>query len=171
MSAEQQLTPGDHLVVSRGLYTHHGVYAGDGWVVHRDFGPVRLESLANFARGAKVRVCQPKAGDFPPQTVLARAVSRLGEDRYSLLFDNCEHFVRWCCSGKAESPQIAAGVGAIGVGMIARQALMMHPAVAVTAGLAAYVLLDERHGRKLRKTLRSVSNAVSRHLPAFARAA
>ena len=170
MSADAGLQPGDHLVVSRRLYTHHGVYAGDGWVVHKNFGPVRLESLSRFASGAKVRVCLPKAGEFPPTTVLARAVSRLGKDRYDLLFDNCEHFVRWCRTGKAESPQVAAGIGAMGVGMIARQALMLHPAIAVTAGLAAYVLLDERHGRKLRRGLRAVSRSVSRHLPAFTRA-
>lgn len=171
MSADAPFQPGDHLVVSRSLYTHHGVYAGDGWVVHKDFGPVRLESMASFARGAKVRVCPPRPGDFPTATVLARAVSRLGEDRYDLLFDNCEHFVRWCRTGKADSPQVAAGLGALGVGMIARQALMLHPALALTAGLAAYVLLDERHGRKLRRTLSAVSKTVSQHLPAFTRAA
>jgi hypothetical protein len=171
MSAEKSFQPGDHLVVSRKLYTHHGIYAGDGWVVHKDFGPVRLETLTAFARGAKLRVCPPQEGDFPTATVLARAVSRLGEDRYNLLFDNCEHFVRWCRSGKADSPQISAGVGAIGVGMIARQALMLHPVVAITAGLAAYVMLDERHGRKVRRGLKAVSKAVSRRLPAFKRAA
>jgi hypothetical protein len=171
MSAEPRFQPGDHLVVSRGLYTHHGVYAGDGWVVHKDFGPVRLETLAAFARGAKIRICKPKAGDFPAKTVLARAVSRLGEDRYDLLFDNCEHFVRWCRSGKSDSPQVAAGLGAIGIGMVARQALMLHPALAVTAGLAAYLVLDERHGNKLRRALGAVSKTLSRHLPAFTRAA
>lgn len=171
MSAEPRFQPGDHLVVSRRLYTHHGVYAGEGWVVHKDFGPVRLESLAAFARAAKIRVCKPRADDFPAKTVLARAVSRLGEDRYDLLFDNCEHFVRWCRSGKSESPQVAAGIGGVGIGMIARQALMLHPALAVTAGVAAYVVLDERHGRRLRRVLSAVSKTVSRHLPAFTRAA
>ena len=171
MSAEAPFQPGDHLVVSRSLYTHHGIYAGDGWVVHKDFGPVRLETLASFARGAKLRVCPPKAGDFPTKQVLARAVSRLGEDRYNLIFDNCEHFVRWCRTGKAESPQVAAGIGAIGIGMIARQALMLHPALAVTASLAAYVILDERHGRRLRRGLKAVSTAVSKRLPTLKQAA
>ncbi len=160
--------PGDHLAVSRGLYTHHGVYAGDGWVVHKDFGPVRLESLAAFGDGHKVRVCPPKDGDFPAATILARAVSRLGKDRYDLLADNCEHFVRWCRNGKADSPQVTAGLRALGIGVAAR-ALMLHPAVAVTAGIAAYVLLDERHGRKLRRGLASLRDVVARNLPALAR--
>lgn len=159
---------GDHLVVSRGLYTHHGVYAGDGWVVHKDFGPVRLESLQTFGDGGKIKVCPPREGDFPASTVLARAVSRLGEDRYDLFSDNCEHFVRWCRNGKADSLQITAGLRALGVGVAAR-ALMLHPAVAVTAGIAAYVLMDERHGRKLRRGLGAVRDAVARNLPAFAR--
>lgn len=159
--------PGDHLVVSRGLYTHHGVYAGDGWVVHKDFGPVRLESLATFGDGHKIRVCPPKDGDFPAATILTRAVSRLGEDRYDLLFDNCEHFVRWCRNGKAASPQVTAGLRALGVGIAAR-ALTLHPALALTAGVAAYVLLDERHGRKLRRHLGMAAKAIARHLPAAA---
>jgi cell wall-associated NlpC family hydrolase len=166
MSADYQ--PGDHLVVSRHVYTHHGVYAGDGWVVHKDFGPVRLESLRTFGDGAKIRVCPPQDGDFPAATVLARAVSRLGEDRYDLLSDNCEHFVRWCRNGKADSPQITAGLRALGVALAAR-ALLLHPAVAVMAGLAAYVLLDDRHGRKLRRGVASLGDAITRNLPRFAR--
>lgn len=161
--------PGDHLVVSRGLYTHHGIYAGDNWVVHKDFGPVRLESLAVFGDGHKIRLCPPQKGDFPAATILARAVSRLGEDRYDLLADNCEHFVRWCRSGKADSPQVTAGLRALGIGIAAR-ALTLHPALALTAGVAAYVLLDERHGRKLRRHLAGAAKAISRHLPAVARA-
>jgi hypothetical protein len=161
--------PGDHLVVSRGLYTHHGIYAGDGWVVHKDFGPVRLESLQTFGGRAKVRICPPQDGDFPATTILARAVSRLGEDRYDLLADNCEHFARWCRNGKADSPQIMAGLRALGVGVAAR-ALMLHPAVALTAGVAAYVLFDERHGRKVRRHLSAAAKIVARNLPAFARA-
>lgn len=168
-SAKQTFQPGDHLVVSRHLYTHHGVYAGDGWVVHKDFGPVRLESLQTFGAGAKVRVCPPGTDDFPAATILARAVSRLGEDRYDLFSDNCEHFVRWCRNGKAASPQVTAGLRALGVGLATR-ALMLHPAVAVTAGVAAYVLLDERHRRKLTRSLTAVKNKIARNLPAFARA-
>jgi hypothetical protein len=159
--------PGDHLVVSRGLYTHHGVYAGDGWVVHKDFGPVRLESLATFGDGHKVRVCPPKDDDFPAATILARAVSRLGEDRYDLLADNCEHFVRWCRNGRANSPQVTAGLRALGIGVAAR-VLTLHPALALTAGLAAYVMMDERHGRKLRRGLSAIKKTVGRKLPAFA---
>lgn len=171
MPADARFQPGDHLVVSRHLYTHHGIYAGDGWVVHKDFGPVRLDPLRGFARGSKIRVRPAQPGDFPGPTVLARAVSRLGENRYDLLFDNCEHFVRWCRAGTAESPQVAAGMGAVGIGLLARQALMLHPALAVTAGLAAYVLLDERHARKLGRALGGVQTSVSRSWRAVRRAA
>jgi len=35
-----------------------------------------------------------------------RAYSRLGEDDYHILFNNCEHFVSWCISGVHSSEQI-----------------------------------------------------------------
>lgn len=41
----------------------------------------------------------------PAQTV-ARARSRLGEERYSLPFNNCEHFAVWCKTGVHESHQV-----------------------------------------------------------------
>lgn len=32
---------------------------------------------------------------------MLRALSRLGEEKYHLITNNCEHFVRWCRSGSA----------------------------------------------------------------------
>ena len=37
--------------------------------------------------------------------VVARACSRLGEDAYDVLRNNCEHFCSWCLIGAARSPQ------------------------------------------------------------------
>jgi hypothetical protein len=37
-----------------------------------------------------------------------RARSRLGERRYDLLRNNCEHFCSWCQDGEARSAQVAA---------------------------------------------------------------
>ena len=52
-----------HIVVSRTWYAHHGIYVGDGKVVHyrglsRSLraGPVEEVSLAEFARGRPIRV-------------------------------------------------------------------------------------------------------------------
>ena len=143
-----ELYPGAHLAVSRGLYTHHGIYAGDDYVLHKDFGPVRLDTLAYFARGRAAKIVPAAAGDFAPAIVLARALSRLGEKtRYCPLRDNCEHFVTWCRNGKAESTQVKRGLRAAGVGFAARNIFPVHPlaglGIAAVAGIGAYFLLDD----------------------------
>lgn len=45
---------------------------------------------------------------FGPARSVARARSRLGESRYSLVFNNCEHFVNWCIEGESRSQQVEA---------------------------------------------------------------
>jgi len=41
----------------------------------------------------------------PPETV-ERAQSRLGEEKYNLFSNNCEHFAVWCKTGVSESFQV-----------------------------------------------------------------
>jgi hypothetical protein len=38
--------------------------------------------------------------------VVARARSRLGEERYRTLSNNCEHFCTWCIHGENRSCQV-----------------------------------------------------------------
>jgi hypothetical protein len=38
--------------------------------------------------------------------VMRRARSRLGENRYGLLRNNCEHFCEWCVQGVPRSLQV-----------------------------------------------------------------
>jgi hypothetical protein len=40
------------------------------------------------------------------QDIVNRARSRLGENRYRLLTNNCEHFSEWSRFGTSRSPQI-----------------------------------------------------------------
>jgi Lecithin retinol acyltransferase len=40
--------------------------------------------------------------------VVHRARSRVGEDGYRLLTNNCEHFCEWCLSGQHRSYQVDA---------------------------------------------------------------
>jgi hypothetical protein len=35
-----------------------------------------------------------------------RARARLGEDRYNVLTNNCEHFCEWCVQGEPRSHQV-----------------------------------------------------------------
>lgn len=42
----------------------------------------------------------------PSETVVQRAKTRVGEHSYNLLTNNCEHFARWCVTGKHCSFQV-----------------------------------------------------------------
>jgi len=94
-------------------YTHHGIHVGDGKVVH--YGalmfnvirrPVEEVSLAAFAEGRPVFVVTHCESAFEVAEVIRRARSRLGEKRYRLLSNNCEHFVEWCLHDEHRSFQV-----------------------------------------------------------------
>lgn len=42
---------------------------------------------------------------------MRRARSRLGEDRYRLTTNNCEHFCAWCITGDSRSDQVDCWLG------------------------------------------------------------
>jgi hypothetical protein len=44
---------------------------------------------------------------YSHEAVVVRAESRLGEEGYDLIFNNCEHFATWCKAGIHESKQSA----------------------------------------------------------------
>jgi hypothetical protein len=101
-----------HLVTPRAFYTHHGIYVGNGRVVHyrgleRGWrrGPVEEVSLKRFARGRSVSV-RHDSRRFGRNEVVARARSRLGELGYRLLTNNCEHFCAWALQGESRSRQV-----------------------------------------------------------------
>jgi Lecithin retinol acyltransferase len=101
-----------HLVTSRALYTHHGIYVGNGHVIHYSGlanglrrGPVECISLERFARGRSIRVrCDSRC--FSRCEVVKRARSRLGECRYHVLTNNCEHFCAWALRDEGRSAQV-----------------------------------------------------------------
>ena len=104
---------GSHLVTPWHGYTHHGIYVGDGNVVH--YGalmydlirkPVEEVSMAAFAEGRPVFVVTHCEGSFESGEVIRRARSRLGEKKYRLLSNNCEHFVEWCLHDRHRSFQV-----------------------------------------------------------------
>ncbi|HMI75116.1 MAG TPA: lecithin retinol acyltransferase family protein [Steroidobacteraceae bacterium] len=106
---------GSHLVTPRRGYLHHGIYAGARKVVHYSGlahglrrGPVEEVSFAHFARAQRIWVRSDAPSDFGVQEVVRRARSRVGENRYRLLTNNCEHFCEWCLHGTARSFQVEA---------------------------------------------------------------
>ena len=101
-----------HLVTPRTLYSHHGIYMGGGRVIHYAGlayglwrGPVEDVSLARFARGHSIRI-RLETTRFDSRQAVERARSRLGERRYRLLTNNCEHFCAWVLRGESCSMQV-----------------------------------------------------------------
>ena len=115
---EQEPPLGSHLVTPRRGYLHHGIYVGARKIVHYAGlahglrrGPVEEVPFAHFARGQRVLVRSKAPSDFDVREVICRARSRVGEDRYRLLTNNCEHFCEWCLRGTARSFQVEAWLG------------------------------------------------------------
>jgi hypothetical protein len=101
-----------HLVTPRTLYWHHGIYVGGGRVIHYAGlaygicrGPVEDVPLERFARGHGIRI-RSDAPRFDCRQAVERARSRLGERRYRLLTNNCEHFCAWVLRGESCSTQV-----------------------------------------------------------------
>ncbi|WP_423192228.1 lecithin retinol acyltransferase family protein [Cupriavidus sp. H18C2] len=110
---DEAYQPGAHLVTERNGYAHHGIYVGQGRVIHYagfcqalHAGPVEETSLEQFAQGHGVTVRNQPCARYLGQEAVARARSRLGENRYHLLTNNCEHFCTWCLLGQARSEQV-----------------------------------------------------------------
>ena len=111
--AEYAIALGAHIVSERDGYSHHGIYAGNGQVIHyggfhHSIGrrPVESISLRSFAAGKRVGVQSEPHALYRGMDAVARARSRLGEDRYRILTNNCEHFCTWCVQGVARSEQV-----------------------------------------------------------------
>jgi Lecithin retinol acyltransferase len=104
---------GAHVVTPRYGFTHHGIYVGRGRVVQygglsRGFrlGPVEEVSVMQFAQGRPMSIRAGEFGGRDRPEVVCRARSRLGEDRYHLLTNNCEHLCEWCVRGQHRSYQV-----------------------------------------------------------------
>lgn len=148
---------GDHIKVWRSFYWHHGIDCGDGTVVHLSGEPtrpfdavVRCVAREEFLRGGEARVV-PHREPLPIETAVARALGCLGQRGYSVVWNNCEHFVRWCVVGRHESKQVRSAInGSVALGavgtvftMLARRhgLLLLGGAVPLVAPLSAALLV------------------------------
>ena len=127
--------PGDLLVFPSCYYDHYGVCIGDNLVVgYGGHGATISQQKLN----AKV-VIAPLHGDYyihkdspildeHRRKVVKRAKSMVGKGDYSLLFNNCETFGKWCLNGLTTvSSQVIAGIKA---------------AAAASTGIAATALMS-----------------------------
>lgn len=111
--ANEEPPLGSHLVTPRRGFDHHGIYVGDGNVVQYGSGirglrqgQVEEVPLARFARAHTIWVRVHTAPRFDGAEVTDRARSRIGEDRYRLLTNNCEHLCEWCVRDEHRSYQV-----------------------------------------------------------------
>ena len=156
----------DHLFVDCGAYSHHGIYIGNGRVIHFDSTAAR--KILGTVNGAPPRIVEVSLDEFAgdseihirvyddpstlrtPEETVIRAQSKLGERGYDLALNNCEHFAVWCKTGESNSTQVdsackVVSAGAAGVAMgtaIIRSAKLLpvpYKFVAYTAGAAVAV--------------------------------
>lgn len=113
LGLEEEPPLGAHLITLRRGYSHHGVYVGRGRVVHYaglsgfwQCGPVEEVLLSQFATGHTVWIVEHDESPYSPEEIVWRARSRLGENEYRLLTNNCEHFCNWCLNGISHSAQV-----------------------------------------------------------------
>ncbi|KAK7093759.1 phospholipase A and acyltransferase 3-like [Littorina saxatilis] len=149
----QELEPGDLIEFPREYYSHWAVYIGDKKVVHlagdendgingqidadklmtisgQRFGKalVKVENFWNVVDGSRARKNNNKDGKHPPlskQEIVENALSKIGRIGYNVLFDNCEHFAKWCRYGLNKSDQVDTFLTFAAVGT----------AIATTAGI------------------------------------
>ena len=98
---------GAHLIVKHFGYTHHGIYAGRGRVIHYSgFAhlfkkhPIEITSIENFSHGRKITVNQYQAPKYKGRKVVRRMRSRMHENNYHLIINNCEHLCTWAITGE-----------------------------------------------------------------------
>ncbi|WP_407647863.1 lecithin retinol acyltransferase family protein [Acinetobacter rathckeae] len=104
---------GSHLIVKHLGYSHHGIYAGRGRVIHYSgFAhlfkkrPIELTQFWQFSHGKHVYIRTYKNPKFSGKAVVRRMRSRMHENQYHLIINNCEHLCSWAITGIESSPQV-----------------------------------------------------------------
>ena len=105
---------GDHLAVKRqhGLFNHHGIDLGNAVVAHYLEGrEIIISPLKEFSKNQPIHLIKYNEVEISPKEItVSRALSRVGEQNYNLLFNNCEHFASWCKTGRHRSGQVDSAV-------------------------------------------------------------
>lgn len=104
---------GAHLIVKHFGYSHHGIYAGRGRVIHYSgFAhlfkkhPIEITSIEQFSFGKPIKVQHYDQPKYTGRKVVRRMRSRMHENNYHLIINNCEHLCTWAITGIESSPQV-----------------------------------------------------------------
>ncbi len=116
------MSRGDHIKVQRFGYWHHGIDLGEERVIHfcgelgqKSNAQIKVSTLDDFLMNGKLCIVE-YSSCFDAETVITSAESLLGQKDYSLFFNNCEHFARYCKIGEKKSEQVDAAVTGISAG-------------------------------------------------------
>jgi hypothetical protein len=111
---------GAHIRVQIQSIYHHGIYIGNDEVIQfgllndmlkpKEEVRVLVSSIEEFLQGGflEVRVFDRKERKIKNDDlkIVEIAKSKLGEDGYDIVHNNCEHFANFCIFNKKESKQI-----------------------------------------------------------------
>jgi hypothetical protein len=112
--------PGDPVRVKVEFYHHYGIFVSEDSVIQFGLpdGPSRPASeirvlssdVYTFLQGGNLEVGTPDRQERkklrPASQVIAYAQSKLGQDGYNLLHNNCEHFMNECLYGEPSSDTV-----------------------------------------------------------------
>jgi cell wall-associated NlpC family hydrolase len=117
--SEKDLNRGDHIYVGRLVYSHHGIYTGNGTAIHytgeekeKKDPRIRETAIEDFLKDGRLKRRTYK-NRLPPSETLSWAKKHLSTNSYSLAFNNCEHFATYCATGKSKSRQLREAVGGL----------------------------------------------------------
>ncbi|WP_043973764.1 MULTISPECIES: lecithin retinol acyltransferase family protein [Acinetobacter] len=167
---------GAHLIVKHFGYSHHGIYAGRGRVIHYSgFAhifkkhPIEMTTIQRFARDKPIYIRNYPSPRYKAKTVVRRMRSRMHENHYHLIINNCEHLCTWAITGVESSTQVErmqrrlATIGYVSSIMSYMNGLMLTVATACFAivlyikmmlrrqakkSVPAYLQLKEKHSKK-----------------------
>ena len=103
---------GAHLIVKHLGYSHHGIYAERssyslfGPRTFHQKRPIEITSLDAFSHGKKIHVRSYDAPRYRGKVVVRRMRSRMHENHYHLIINNCEHLCSWAITGIESSTQV-----------------------------------------------------------------
>lgn len=162
MQPKQQRFPlGSHLIVKHFGYSHHGIYAGRGRVIHYSgFAhifkkhPIEMTTIERFARGKTIYTRLYPSPRYQAKAVVKRMRSRMHENHYHLIINNCEHLCTWAITGVESSTQVErmqrrlATIGYVSSVMSYMNSLMLTVATACFAIVLYIKLMLRKQAKK-----------------------
>lgn len=162
MQPKQQRFPlGSHLIVKHFGYSHHGIYAGRGRVIHYSgFAhifkkhPIEMTTIERFAHGKTIYTRLYPSPRYKAKAVVKRMRSRMHENHYHLIINNCEHLCTWAITGVESSTQVErmqrrlATIGYVSSVMSYMNSLMLTVATACFAVVLYIKLMLRKQAKK-----------------------